>query len=241
MGLTEQQVEFVREILNAHNWLKKDTVNALCDAALAHLAASERSVQGWAMLDDDGTIMAVTAFHVSDEIIKRGDYQPVTITINAAGQEEISADTAPTPVPAATIVQLLQLGASIKRDHYYDEYVVELSPYPVQRAARIEDCLHGLLRLRSTSDPAPAAPVTKPSNLSQLLHRAIEEKPVAESDKMFLLAAARLKEGEAIGIRKGLEMAAQHFEKEGDQRFDVDGNWLAKNIRALLDAQKEGV
>ncbi len=60
------------------------------------------------------------------------------------------------------MTQLLQMGASVRRDHYYDEYVVTLEGYPVQRSANLQDILNYLSKaIRDNPKAAPSAPAAQ--------------------------------------------------------------------------------
>ena len=124
MELTKREIEHWRDALDTE---QRDGLvlppgsNILCDMALAALSAKERGVHGWAVVRKSGGIVSVGTlprlasqqfgYDNPDEIPTDYNLKPVTITINAAGQEEarsLSKDTVPPklerakePVPSA--------------------------------------------------------------------------------------------------------------------------------------------
>lgn len=210
------------ELCEGHKqeWKQSHYAEHNCDyckleVKLAHLAARERSVQGWAIVSPDNGIEIETIGETEQHcwalalngsrwdkhtyIANSHTCQPVIITINAAGQ---ASDTGITP-------------ASIKSETKPD------APTAPAHAAPEVDSRSRLRRIAAQKgEPAPTFAA-----------------PVAESAYIAGVAA----ESERIGIRKGLEMAIadglQHIAATQEQA-DF-GNAMIRSLRALLDAQRE--
>ena len=126
MELTrEEMLELIERSKNDREIIVGSEVRMLGQMALADLAAKERSVQGWAIVSRDGKLWHVEPDEneaytwtaacgdggVSpDELRREGNTcQPVTITINAAGQEQIVAADQSTasevPAPTAPVAE----------------------------------------------------------------------------------------------------------------------------------------
>lgn len=125
MELTKEEIEEYRiGMRKMYAIALHSEVDALCGMALAHLAARERSVQGWAVMRPSREMITVSLTEdgawandadIRGRLVLDGyTCQPVTITINAAGQESngrgnadaCEADkTASVPAPAAPVAE----------------------------------------------------------------------------------------------------------------------------------------
>ena len=269
MGLTREQVERRRaaaadRVVHLQQSPKLGAIAiaqedlALCDAAIAHLAARERSVQGWVVINANGDLLCVELNPRNAAGLWEGQTcQPVTITINAAEDDKrcwFSPDV-------SDVCALGTLGCS--KDHTHE---LPSEPPPATPVSKEDvDAVHQGLRDGRIEylDSAPVAESAEAA-VDELMHGvyayariAHEFYKVADGDnsdertrlrdaanveatKLRIRLSAAFNERKADGIRKGLEMANDRATQViEDGAASVWSVQLA--IHALLDAQKEGV
>lgn len=223
----ENKGAWVQEDLQRH-----DVAIAGLREALAHLAAKERSVQGWAVVGPDGKVLGV---NLSEPFFTGDSYevglgftcQPVTITINAAGQgsvptrsekesqvatepQEGRSDSAPAAPVDAT---------AWTNDHADEQYSMSM-------LASKEDLLrHASAPVAESAEHAHfAIPVV------ECAYDAVDRElpPVVYEED----ARRAIKQAERLGIRKGLEMA------RNECSHAVSASDAYNRVQVLLDAQK---
>jgi len=252
MELTQQDIMAVRTMWDGAQTAKAEHIVGICDMALAHLAAKERSVQGWALFGPS-TMEAISLDrgYINERMTLFGKgytFQPVTITINAAQEkrayETVMVDGEPmetgnyidVPAPAAPVNSSAGPFCSGQ---------TTAAPVAESAEAAVDELMHGVYAYARIAHEFYKVADGDNSDERTRLRDAAN----VEATKLRIRLSAAFNEHKADGIRKGLEMANEtcdevYYNLKKEHRTEAADGALAcrTEVRAaLLDAQKEGV